>query len=92
LRIELLLPVPRRFIFVLDGLVDVAVGSAKAAEQLHADDYAYFPADTPHSISSVHGAGLVVFERRYALPGRKASFQSGSTQSQPVLPCAGEVP
>ncbi len=81
-----------RFIFVLDGLVDVAVGSAKSGDELHADDYAYFPADTPHRISSVHGAGLLVFERRYALPGRKAAFQRGSTQSQPILPCAGWLP
>ncbi|BDA47841.1 (S)-ureidoglycine aminohydrolase [Coccomyxa sp. Obi] len=80
-----------RFTFVLDGLVDVVVGSSKSGDQLHADDYAYFPADTPHSITSLHGAGMLVFERRYALPGRKAAFQSGSTQSLPVLPCAGEV-
>ncbi len=78
-----------RFIFVLDGLVDVVVGSSKSGEQLHADDYAYFPADTPHSITTSHGAGILVFERRYALPDRKAAFQSGSTQSLPVVPCAG---
>lgn len=81
-----------RFIFVLDGLVDVAVGISKSGEQLHADDYAYFPADAPHSITSLHGAGILVFERRYALPDRKPTFQSGSTQSLPVLPCAGLPP
>lgn len=78
-----------RFIFVLDGLVDVSAGAA--TEQLHADDYAYFPAGMRHSLASQSGAGLLVFERRYALEGGKPEFRSGSTRAQPLLPAAGEV-
>jgi glyoxylate utilization-related uncharacterized protein len=78
-----------RFIFVLDGLAVATVGAA--SEQLHADDFAYFPADAPHSITSEKGAGLLVFERRYAIPGGQAEFRFGSTRAQPLLPAAGEV-
>lgn len=85
------LPTTCRFIFVLDGLVDIALADSKTEQQLHADDFAYFPADTQHSITSGHGAGLLVFERRYALHGRKSTFQSGSTQEQPVLPVPGRL-
>lgn len=35
-----------RFVFVLDGVIEVLVG--KGMNTLHADDYAYVPADTPH--------------------------------------------
>lgn len=78
-----------RFVFVLDGLVEVTAGSETAT--LHADDFAYFPAHLKQSsIKSAAGAGLLVFERRYAVKG-KPVFLHGHTQEQAVLPVDGEV-
>ena len=57
-----------RFLFVLDGVMEVAVGSERVT--LHADDYAYLPAHAKHTISSANGAGLLLFERRYSLEAR----------------------
>jgi glyoxylate utilization-related uncharacterized protein len=37
------------------------------------------------------GAGLLVYERKYALPGGRAAFQTGNTEEQAVLPVPGEV-
>lgn len=59
-----------RFLFVLDGVVEVAAGGQRAT--LHADDWAYLPAHAKHSVASAAGAGLLLFERRYALKVRGA--------------------
>lgn len=56
---------PISFIFVLDGVVEVTASGEKV--ELHADDFAFLPAGMDHSVQSVAGAGLVVYERRYAL-------------------------
>lgn len=57
-----------RFVFVLDGEVKVQVpGESTSLIDLHPDDYAYFPPGLAHTILSDHGAGLLVFERIYAL-------------------------
>ncbi len=58
-----------RFVFVLDGVLNVTVASAKAAEELHADQYAYIPADMQHTLTSDTGAGLLLFERRCVISG-----------------------
>jgi (S)-ureidoglycine aminohydrolase len=78
----------RRFVFVLDGVVEVTVGQETVA--LHADDFAYVPAHLGHKVTSAAGAGLLLFERRYALKGRPR-FLHGHTQEQPLVPVNGEV-
>lgn len=82
------LALARRFLFVLDGEVEVAVGSETAT--LHADDFAYVPAHLQSRVLSSKGAGILLFERRYALQG-KPRFLHGHTQEQAVLPTEGEV-
>ncbi|PSC68380.1 DNA-binding protein isoform X1 isoform C [Micractinium conductrix] len=77
-----------RFIFVLDGVVEVTASGEKV--ELHADDFAFLPAGMDHSVQSVAGAGLVVYERRYALKG-SPKFVHGHTQEQAVLDTPGEV-
>jgi quercetin dioxygenase-like cupin family protein len=74
--------------FVLDGEVEVTVGCEMAT--LHADDFAYVPAHLQSSVRSSTGAGVLLFERRYALQGKPA-FVHGHTQEQSVLPTEGEV-
>lgn len=56
---------PLRFLFVLDGVVEVTADGQTV--ELRADDYAYLPAGLDHSVRSAAGAGLLLFERRYAL-------------------------
>jgi len=88
-----------RFIFILDGQVSLISLDQKttfgdAATELHADQFAYFPADFKHSVHSKSGAGLLVYERRYAMTSPlsgNAEFVSGSVASQPILPADGEV-
>jgi len=105
-----------RFIFVLDGVVTVEPSSFRQegggggggegdARQLHAGDFAYLPPTTTTStdsffIKSSKGAGLLVYERYYAITrttnesGDKQSlprFQHGSTDDQPLIAADGEV-
>lgn len=61
--------------FVLDGTLNVTVPSAKADKVLHADDYAFIPADSQHVLSSDNGAGLLLFERKCVVSGRYSSLQ-----------------
>ena len=55
---------------MLDGTLNVTLPSATAAKVLHADNYAYIPADSQHVLSSDNGAGLLLFERRYVVSGQ----------------------
>ena len=55
---------------MLDGTLNIAVPSAKADKVLHADDYAFIPADSQHVLSSDNGAGLLLFERRCVVSGQ----------------------
>ena len=64
-----------RFIFVLDGEVEVVAGSERV--RLHADDFAYVPPHAKHTVTSVAGAGLLLFERRYALKVRTQRAGAG---------------
>ena len=90
-----------RFILVLEGSVEVAIkpqnsawsvnNSRKNTVSLIANEYAYFPAGLLHSIRSAHGAGIVVYERKYEIEEGKAHFLSGSVQSQPMKSVPGEV-
>ena len=56
---------------MLDGTLNVTVPSAKAVEVLHADEYAFIPADSQHVLGSDNGAGLLLFERRCVVSGQK---------------------
>ena len=60
---------------MLDGVVEVTAGSETV--ELHADDFAYIPPHIPHIVKSASGAGLVLYERRYALKVKWTS--TGST-------------
>ena len=82
-----------RFVFVLDGKISVSVKKKGVPPtlELHADQYAYFPPNCAFSMTSEAGAGLVVYERKYAVPRGAPVFQYGSVNDQPVLPVPGEV-
>lgn len=82
-------PGVERFIFVLDGELELSYSKQNIA--LHADDFAYLPADTQHSLQSSQGAGLVIYERAYGIQGGKAEVQIGSTSKQPVLDVTPEI-
>ncbi|KAL3134040.1 hypothetical protein ABBQ32_008472 [Trebouxia sp. C0010 RCD-2024] len=78
-----------RLIFVLDGVVKLYHGSKTTA--LHADDYAYMPPDTPHSLHADQGAGVLIYERVYAIQEGKPQVHIGSTSKQPTVDVAPEV-
>jgi (S)-ureidoglycine aminohydrolase len=85
-----------RFFMVLDGVVRLHVAEQPAIE-LRANQFAYLPASLEHAVSSASGAGLVLYERRCALPskppGRNAAGRMvhGDVDEQPVQPVPGEV-
>lgn len=99
-----------RFIFVLDGIVTVEPslslegGGEGGATQLHAGDFAYLPPPTTSAstdtffVKSSKGAGLLVYERYYAITTHKKGdqqpmpkFRHGSTDDQPLIAADGEV-
>ena len=55
---------------MLDGILNVTVAQAHAPKVLHADEYAYFPADMQHTLHSDSGAGLLLFERQCVTAGK----------------------
>ena len=52
---------------MLDGAARVQAEAAGVDAELRAGGFAYLPPDTPHRLTSAAGAGLLLFERRYAL-------------------------
>eukprot|EP00955_Chlamydomonas_euryale_P075660 362399-Chlamydomonas_euryale.AAC.5 len=50
----------------------------------------HFPCTPPRSVSSEDGAGLVVYERQYALSG-SPTFRHGYVEDSPLLPAPPEV-
>ena len=80
-----------RFIFVLDGVVEVVAGGERV--QLHADDFAYIPAHLKHTVTSATGAGLLIYERRYALKvGGAVMGGDGWNDRQGACMHAGQTP
>lgn len=81
-----------RFMFILDGVVQASINK-KGAVSLHADQYAYLPPNTKYTVTSEHGAGLLIYERKYAIEraGAAPIFQHGTVSEHPVLPVDGEV-
>ncbi len=60
-------PGHERFVFVLDGGVNVTGRGKAAGQTLHANDYVYHPPGDVQGLSSDHGAGLLIYERKYML-------------------------
>lgn len=95
-----LAPAPgvERFVFVLDGIVNVSRGHVSSTDDeggiiaLHADQFAYFPPDMPHMLRSESGTGLLLYERYYSVIHEKLpTFLYGSVDNQPLLDAPGEV-
>lgn len=80
-----------RFVFVLDGGINLTDGGKAPAAELHADDFVYFPPDHKGAMSSDAGAGLLIWERKYSIEGGKPKFQFGHTAEQATLDTPGEV-
>lgn len=91
-----------RFVLVLDGeiTINVAKSSRMGKEtsfSLHANQFVYFPSNLQHSLSSIAGAGLLVYERYYAIStshpveADAPQLLYGSVDEQPILPVDGEI-
>ena len=57
---------PSRFVLVMDGQITIKTSTGKTLE-LKQNDYAYFPPGDASKITSSAGAGLLLYERMYAL-------------------------
>ena len=77
-----------RFIFVMDGVVNVAgetPDGAAASATLRHGGYAFFPADTPHAIRSSDGASILVYEKPYRPPTGAAAAALGPNPPSPAF-------
>eukprot|EP00882_Tetradesmus_deserticola_P030397 GHRQ01034120.1.p1 GENE.GHRQ01034120.1~~GHRQ01034120.1.p1 ORF type:complete len:252 (+),score=60.48 GHRQ01034120.1:306-1061(+) len=83
-------PNVERFVFVVEGNIQVKRTTGSKTIDLAANDYAYFPPGSNDTLTSVMGAGLCIFERVYSKKG-KPGFQHGTTDDRPVLPVDPEV-
>ncbi len=77
-----------RFVLVLTG--GITVTRDKKTIELGANTYAYFPPNSTDTLASTSGAGLLVYERVYAVGG-KPVFSSGNVEASPLLPTGPEV-
>ena len=81
---------------MLDGAARLQAEAAGVDAELRAGGFAYLPPDTPHRLTSAAGAGLLLFERRYALAhagGQPKVWAHVCTQGvqddpQPAVACA----
>jgi (S)-ureidoglycine aminohydrolase len=77
------LPGVERFMFVIDGSVNITTGASTIT--LERSDYIYLPPDEGHTIRTVKQASLNIFERRYIPLGtdtERPPIVTGNEQKQ----------
>lgn len=82
-------PGAERFALVLEGALTMTQSDGRKIE-LKQNDFIYLPPNDTSSLTSSAGAGLVIYERLYALSG-KPILSHGNVEASPLLPSAGEV-
>ena len=75
-------PGMQRFIYVLDGLVDLEVLGGRTSGTLVSGGFAYIPADTAHQIRAREASRSVVIEKRY-IPLAENVFGTGQHANRP---------
>lgn len=82
-------PGVERFVMVIEG--EITVNNKGKDISLSANHYAYIPPNSTVTLASEDGAGLLVYERVYAVQGGSPKFSYGDVEASPLLPTGPEV-
>ncbi|WP_263352606.1 (S)-ureidoglycine aminohydrolase [Acidicapsa acidisoli] len=83
-------PGVQRFVYVLDGLVDLEVLGGRTSGALTPGGFAYIPADGAHQIRAREVSRAVVIEKRYTLLA-ESIFGTGAQANQPEVVIGDEA-
>ena len=73
-----------RFLYVLEGLLDLEILGGRTTGSLMEGRFAYLPADTAHQVRAAKPSRAVVIEKRYVLP-TGTSFETGRESNRPEV-------
>jgi (S)-ureidoglycine aminohydrolase len=73
----------QRFVYVLEGLIDLEVLGGRTSGALAAGKFAYIPADTAHQLRARETSRAVVIEKRYEQVS--AVFETGQEANRPEV-------
>jgi (S)-ureidoglycine aminohydrolase len=83
----------QRFIYILDGAVDLEFLGTRSGASLKAGQFAFVPTDTPHQVRASEAARAVVIEKRYeAVPATNLETTRQSGPSEVVIGDEAKIP
>jgi (S)-ureidoglycine aminohydrolase len=74
----------QRFIYVLEGRIDLEVIGGRNSSPLNPGQFAYIPADTSHQLRAAEVSKAVLIEKRYTAPIGTV-FSTGQETNRPVV-------
>jgi (S)-ureidoglycine aminohydrolase len=77
-------PGVQRFVYTLEGLIDLEVLGGRTSGALKPGNFAYIPADTAHQVRAREASRAVVIEKRYN-PAASAIFETGQQTNRPEV-------
>jgi (S)-ureidoglycine aminohydrolase len=83
-------PGVERFVYVLDGLLDLEVLGGRTSGALSAGKFAYIPADTAHQVRASEISRAVVIEKRYQ-PVAGTIYETGQEKTPPEVVIGDEA-
>jgi (S)-ureidoglycine aminohydrolase len=79
-----------RFVYVLEGLLDVEVLGGRTGGALTAGKFAYVPADVAHQVRARHASRTVVIEKQYE-PIAGTIYETGQQTNRPEVVIGDEA-
>jgi len=83
-------PGVQRFLYVLDGLIDLEVIGGRTSGALTPGKFAYVPADTAHQVRAREASRAVVIEKLYQ-PPPQTTFDTGQETNRPEVVIGDEA-
>jgi (S)-ureidoglycine aminohydrolase len=74
----------QRFVYVMEGLIDLEVLGGRTSGALTCGKFAYIPAETAHQVRAREASRAVVIEKRYD-PVAGAVFETGQQANRPEV-------
>jgi (S)-ureidoglycine aminohydrolase len=78
------LPGVQRFVYVLEGLLDVEMLGGTSTNSISGGKFAYLPADTAHQIRAAEASRAVIIEKPYTAPTAN-TFDTGRETNRPQM-------
>ncbi len=80
----------QRFVYVLEGLIDLGILGGRTSGALTAGKFAYVPADIAHQVRAREVSRAVVIEKRYS-PATNTVFETGQPTNRPEVVIGDEA-